>query len=223
MKALKGILVVLAVVTLSSCATTRYSSGVTPEQVGTMALLEPVSYMSYIQSTREEVFDPETSAQSASMVKDLVMQNFPEIKTVLPLDDYWDRDRLESEIKSLYVVDAKHLAQSWVPSSILRFLKDQGCRYGVAVFATGFTRDDKEYKREAVFGALIGVLTAIISFGMYTYVPMPFEFSNSLYMVVVDAEEDSIVFYDRAVTEEYHPLDAKKLNRRIALFRKHFK
>jgi hypothetical protein len=223
MKAFRGILIVLAVATITSCATTRYSSGVTPEQVGVMALIEPISYMSYIQSTGKEEFDPETTAQSETLVKNLVLQNFPEITTVLPLDDYWDKQELENEISYLYSINAKKLEDYWAPVSIRRFLNDQGYRYGAAVFATGFTRDKKEYRRKVAMGALLSVITAIVSLGTATYYATPLKFSSSLYIIVVDAQEDKVIFYDKALPEEYNPLDAKKLNRRIALFRNHFK
>ena len=189
-----------------------------------MALIEPVSYMSYIQSNREEVFDPETSAQSASLVKDVIRLNFPEITAVLPLEDAGDGMKdLESQIALLYSVKANKLDGARAPAAVRNFIREHGFRYGAAVFATGFTRDSKEYKKQVAKGALLGIITAVVSLGAVSYYAMPLKYSSSLYMIVVDAQEDKIVFYERIQPEEVDPLNAKWLRRRIERFRKHFK
>lgn len=50
-----------------------------------------------------------------------------------------------------------------------------------------------------------------------------YKYGSHVYLMVVDAAEDRVIYYDKSIPEEANPLSQKSVNRQMAVIRKHFK
>ena len=218
----KLICIFAAVAVLVSCGTSRYVSGVPAGSAAPAALIEPLSYLTYIQSTGEESFDPEGSEKAQKLLADAVSGAYPGLGGVLPVTDFDNPDELLNCIEALAQINnPKGLEQSSVPEPVRKLLLANGYRYGLLVYSTGFTRDMKNYARAVAGNAVLAIVTAVLTLGMVSVYGIAIPYSSKVCLMVVDAQENRILYFD-STSGEMNPLEAKHVNKQIEKLLKNF-
>lgn len=220
---IRGFVILAAVATIYSCASMRYVSDVEAAQARPMTLIKPLSHMEYIQSNGDIVNDIPSSDEASQLLASLVQVHFPEISSVIDTHDVKDEEGINYCLRALAGVNVKSLKSSTLPDSIKDLIMDDGGRYGVLVYSEGFTRDKNNYRKAVVGNVLLGIVTAIISFGAVSMYGVPILHESNVYLMVVDAKEDRVIYYDKSTPQEANPLDSKSVSRQLKAIRKHFK
>ena len=224
MKTVKRIIIfAFAVAALWSCGTTRYVSDITAAQAVPMVLIHPYSQLEYVQSNGDVTNDAPSSRDAEKLLAQCVRIQFPEVSSVIDTDDVTNPEDILNPLSALPFVNVKKLDSSAVPVAIRNLILDNGGRFGVLVYSEGFTRDIKNYRRSVAKDVLLAVVTTVVSFGAVTMIGSSSKYGSHVYLMVVDAVENRIVYYDKSIPEDANPLSQKTVNRQIAAIRKHFK
>ena len=205
-----------------SCATAKYSAGVSPEVMEPMAVIEPIADIYYLQDSYHSAeFSSELSVKSSEVLAQAIKSVFPQAKDVLMADM---SDTPDDVVKQIVWINSFIPANSNVPvpPAIRRLLLQEGYRYGVLAFHTGFTMNPKSYRRELALGLTLGIATALITLGYLTLYSVPQRYGSDIYLMVVDAQEDKILFFEHPGQSESDPLSLKHLTKRLARMMRHF-
>lgn len=198
------LLVVLAV---SSCATTRFYAGFTPETaIHDMVLMGPTSYQYYLDRDKQESFSDSLSAVSEAMIADLVDILGVPVSGRIELNDD-QKEEAAAYMRYLAAQKPKQRGEFRIPDILDQALEAEGHRYGLLLFAQGMTRDSKGYAKEVTKSAAIAVATAVLSLGTMTMYPTVDHYVSQVFAAVLDAETDQLVFYNLTKPEEEHPLN----------------
>ena len=92
-------------------------------------------------------------------------------------------------------------------------VKSQNQRFGLCLISTGFDRKKGNYGKQIAKGIGVGILTM----GMYT--PVPYKANTTLYAMIFDSQNSSVVMYNIIPMVEKSPVDEKNL---AALYSKIF-
>ena len=219
--------VLVAVAAMSSCSVSRYmSKNVNPEEISPMVLVQPLSFMEYVEKDGSVVVDTENAGKNSAMVENYVRLSFPEVSQVVPLENAGNRDVLENELISLSdlnLVQVKKQSGYYYFPAIGNTILEQGYRYGIAVFSSGFTRDPKNYSKELTKSFLLGLVSTIVSLGTVTYIEEANKYGSNVYLMIFDAENNKIVYFGRSVPSEANPLKEKTVCRQVASIRNRYK
>jgi len=219
----KLICVLATAVVLVSCGTSRYVSGVPAGSAAPAALIEPLSYLTYIQSNGQESYDPEGSDESQKLLADAFTKTYQGLAGILSAADSDNSDGVRNSLEALTMINnPKGLEQSEVPAPVRNLLLSNGYRYGLLVYSDGFTRDKKNYARAVAGNAVLAIVTAVLTLGMVSVYGIEAPYGSRVYLMVVDAQEDRILYYD-STAGELNPLEAKHVNRQVERLLKNFK
>lgn len=207
---------------LLSCASGRYMSGISAEQLGSIALVQPNSHQSYIDRDGNMGYNDSLSWRSVDLLTEQLMQSHLQIPQWIATTD--------GEIEEVWafmdaVADHKTRRLADLPTSVVidSLLIAHGYRYGLLVCANGFSRSNRNYGLSVATGVIVGVLTAVLTLGTYVYMPLPNKGSSHIYAAIVDAQERRVVFYNRNTPDEAEPLEPKTLRKQINTLFKDFK
>lgn len=214
----KVVFIALTALLLCSCAATRYSSGVSASTARPMALVEPYSEIFFLPEKGDFVEDSRNSELSQELLSSIVKLNCPGVESVINRGDAFGR-----ELSSIANVKIKKLEWTKVAPGICELLRKSGYRYGVLVYATGFTRDDKGFMKSAIGGALLGIATAVLTLGMVSVYGVSYKYASNVYIMVVDAQTDKVVYYDKSTINGEDPVSFNGLKRQVKRILKHFK
>lgn len=224
MKATKRIfLFVFAFAALSSCGTTRYVSDISAAQAVPMVLIHPYSQLEYVQSNGDVTNDAPSSRDAEEILVQSVRIQFPEVSSVIGTDDVVNTEDIRSSLSALPYVNVKTIGSSAVPAAVRNLILENGGRYGVLVYSDGFTRDIKNYRKSVAKDVFLAVVTTVVSLGTITMIGSSYKYGSHVYLMVVDAAEDRVIYYDKSIPEEANPLSQKSINRQVAAIKKHFK
>lgn len=214
---MKRVLIALFVVVLvlPSCSTARYFADFkVNDAFGDMALLGPASCQFYIDADENESYSDSLSVASEALVGSLTARMVP-VNAVLPLDSL-QREEAVAFMRYFALQPTKTAGTLPIPSDLDDLLEEADIRYGLLVYADGMTRNRKSVIKNAVLGAALGILTAIVTMGtvyLYTYADA---YVSSVYVAVLDSETDRVVFYNCAANEEYNPLSERHVRAQLA-------
>lgn len=215
-------LLLLVTLAVSSCATARYYGGFAPESVGReMALLGPVSTIYYLDEKNHESFSDTLSAFSETLIADLVDELGVPVSGRIELNDD-EKEEASAFLHYLADRNEKHLDKFPIPGILDEVLEAQGYRYGLVLVTRGMTRDAKGYAKEVATDALIGVATAILTLGTFVVLPTSDAYSSQFFAAVLDAEADTIVFFNMTGPKEKHPLHPDLVRKQLRKLLKDF-
>jgi len=213
---------VLAVLAVSSCATAKYYGGFTPETVKQdMVLLGPVSSIYYLDEKNHESFNDTLSTFSETLIASLIDEMGVPVSGRIELNED-EKEEAFAFMRFLVEKDRKHLDKFPIPGILDETLEAEGYRYGLVLVARGMTRDAKGYAKDALKGALLGVATAILTLGTMVMYTTPNPYSSQYYAAILDAETDTVVFYNSIGPKEKHPLHADPVRKELAKLLKDF-
>ena len=217
------LIVLLAVAALSSCATSRFYSGFTPEaSVNEMALLQPVSRQFYLDSRNNEFYSDSLSLVSENLMEALTPAIGVPVNCVLPLDSL---QREEAAAFMAYVAahDKRQAGEFKIPTALDELLEASGYRYGLLLYADGVSRDVGDYIGKAAFGIGLGILTTILTMGMVSFYTYPTPAVSLMYAAVLDSQTDRIVFYNLREYEDLNTTSEKSVRKQLSRLLKDFR
>ncbi|MBQ9471350.1 MAG: hypothetical protein IJU72_10430 [Bacteroidales bacterium] len=197
---------------MASCSPSRYFAGTRPPE---LALVEPVAYMSYVQRDGELVPDDSLSLVSTSMLTRMFTSSGLPVVDIVPVD-YWGHDStLLPLVELLPAIDVRQLKRAVVPEPIRQLLRERGHRYGLLVYADGFVRDGRNYAAGVATGVAVAVFSALLTGGSSAYLAFPNKYGSHVFVMVVDAEDNRVLFYNKSTPSEANPLNAKSLRKQV--------
>lgn len=222
MKPFRALFLALLLLLLFGCASQRYMSGISSEQLGSIALVQPNSHQSYIDRDGTMAYNDSLSWRSVDLLTDELMHSHLQIPQWIATTDS-QIDEIWAFMDAMAVQKTRRIGDMLSSQPIDSLLLANGYRYGLLVCANGFSRHNRNYGLSVATGVIVGVLTAVLTLGTYVYMPLPNKGSSHIYAAIVDAEEHRIVFYNRNTPEEAEPLDAKTIRKQIKTLFKDFK
>ena len=217
--------VLLAAALLCSCASSRYAVGFSAGQVGEMALFTPDSYVNYIDEKGMTVFHDSLSAVASSVLEEAVLESGVPVVKVLGTD-FQEASSVKDFARMVIGQPSRRMSFLVpVPDAIDRRLEAEGMRYGLILVSDGMDRDVRGYRKDIAVGVALGIVTGVVSAllggGGYSY-SAPYRNSSSIWAIVVDAEEDRIVFYDDSPEREISPLKKSGVRAQVSTLLKAF-
>ena len=224
----------LSALLFSGCAASHYVSKTPSWAVKPIALLEPLSEITFIDRNGVQAYNDTLSAASTAMLSEILTTlpipadafEFP-VETVIPYDYSGENNEVAWDVGALAGVLPGRLRKAGVPDAITNLLRENGYRYGMLVYASGFQRDMSNYKKSVAKGAFLNIVLAVISVftggAVSVGYGMPLRHVSQLYVMIVDVEANEIVYYNNTtkMDEECDPLDLTLQRRRLErLFRK---
>ena len=231
-------LLALALVPLlfSGCAPARYVSKIPASVAQPIALVQPMSEISYIEKDGSYVLDQGLSETSTQILTEILTvlplpvgdRNGIPVETVIPADYSGEDNALAWHVAALSGVRPKKLKDAGVPDEITELLRSNGYRYGMLVYHGGFRRDRSDYAKgvakDVALGVVTGVLAALTGVGVF-YSGYQLRYASRLYLMIVDVEANEIVYYASTANmeEECDPLNLTNQRYRLARMLERFK
>jgi hypothetical protein len=164
-----------------------------------------VSYMRLIQNKNKPLYNDSLSKSSASLLKETLLG----LKGIQISDTSTVENKIkyEKEVESLLtnIIAKKNITAIKLTPFIDSLISNSGNRFNVIILASGFSRGQGNYGKEIAKSVGVGLLTL----GMYT--PIPYKASSNLYLIIADAQNHSIAFYNRSNFIDKEPLNKKVL------------
>ena len=216
-------LLLLAVAALTSCATSRFYAGFTPESAANeMVLLHPVSHQFYLDSRDNEFYSDSLSVVSEDLMAQLAPAVGVPVNCVIALDSL---QREEAAAFMAYVAahDRSKAGEFAIPSALDDLLEESGYRYGLVLYADGVSRDVGDYVGKAAFGLGLAIFTAIITLGTVSVYTYPTPAISVMYAAVLDSQTDRIVFYNLREYEDLETTSEKSVRKQLSRLLKDFR
>jgi len=198
---------------LTSCGATKYISKADVENITDLALVEPLTQIYYIDANGREFLDDSLSVECAYLVDAVMHATLPVSNTLFMGQDGFPDDFMR-DVFGLMQTNAKKAAQMPIPQSLDRFLESRGSRYGAILFAQGFERDRKNYRKAMAAGLVLGIVSAIISFGSASVYSIPDRYRLDTWIAVLDSVEDKVVYINRR-SNEASPVSPMQVEREL--------
>ena len=220
MKRFKLVLAIAAALVLTtSCAVTKYASEVPASQVTSIALLQPLSYIDYFDNNHNMTRNDTLCTASSAMVAKVAGEFLP-IDCVIPVNY---TEEMAAEVDVLPGLDPKTLMSATIPEATRELILGSGHRYGAVVFARGFTRERGGYASDIAKGVILGIATAVLTMGMVSAYGIPEKCESQISLMIVDAEANRVIYYDRSLTNELEPLKENSIRSQLKSVLKGFK
>lgn len=226
----------LTALLFSSCAPARYVSKIPAVVAQPIALLQPMSEISYIEKDGSYVLDQGLSETSTQILTE-ILTSLPlpvgsgmgtPVETVIPVDYSGENNLYAWHLSALAGVRPKKLKNAGVPDEITDLLRANGYRYGMLVYHGGFRRDRSNYAKgvakDVAVGVVTGVLAALLGGGAI-YTGYQLRYASRLYLMIVDVEANEIVYFANTANmeEESDPLNLPEQRYRLARMLERFK
>ena len=216
-----GLLIAIAatVIMTASCAVTKYASEVPAAQVTPIALVQPLSHIEYMDNSHRMTLNDTLCAASSAMIAKIAGEFLP-IDCVIPVNY---TEEMAAEVDVLPGLDPRTLMSATIPEATRELILGSGHRYGAVVFARGFTRERGGYASDIAKGVILGIATAVLTMGMVTAYGIAEKCGSQISIMIVDAEANRVVYYDRSLTRELEPLKENHIRSQLKSVLKGFK
>ncbi len=209
------VIAVMALLTLASCGTTRYSTNVKIANIREFAFIQPCSYMDLFD-TDGGYYSQYYSDKAAQTVVDVInSERFP-FSEMLPADYTETNSDALAWAKILVDIKRSQLDRMKVPKSLITLLQGSQDRYGVFIYTRGYLTTNEAYEQEKrekatskVIDNVAEKLTGIqgLTNPSRNYTPND-PYGNEILCVVIDKEEGRLVYYAKKTpTFSSHPTD----------------
>lgn len=209
------ILGLAAVVALASCAPTRYVAPDLGTTLDKVAVVAPFTYIEFLDKDGMKAYDDSLSGECARHITEALAQSTLPVTRVIPVDYTPDDPGIPDALASLRDVEPKYAALAHIPPVLRNLLLENGQRYGVVVFANGFSRDRRNYAKAAAIGLGLAVMSAVISMGTMSVYSIPVKSEMRTWIAIVDAEEDCYLFYNKRYEEGAEPALPGDVSRQV--------
>ncbi|MBP5505002.1 MAG: hypothetical protein J6X89_02735 [Bacteroidales bacterium] len=209
------LIVLLAAVALTSCATARYYSEFSPAAAANeMVLLEPVATHFYMDENDREQYSDSLTVVAESRMVDAANQLGLPVNCMMELDD---AQRNEAIAFMQYLISRDNAAKGEVPiPGILDdMLESSGYRYGLILFEDGMNRDKGSYIRDAVIGLTVGIFLAVVTMGLFTTYLYPMSAISTTHAAILDSVTDKVVYYNYEQIEALDPLKPAYVTKQV--------
>ena len=207
---------------LFSCANKYMSSKVKPTEIKDMYLFQPIVSVFTMEKGSKVLCNADISNETNLNLTNTIFK----YKLKLPAWEYFyskdsaANEKINTEIKLLFVAMkiAKKTTDVPITPFLDKILETNGKRFGLLIFAEGFSRSKKNYNNQLILGAL-----SVVAFGLKgAYIPD--KNYLSLYAIIIDAKENNIAFFNDAYGANNDPSNQQNMYYRIdELFSKYFK
>lgn len=203
----------LLVVVLTSCTTNKMlTSSVPPEEVNDIQYFDPISFLSLIENGNKSILNDSLSNVAKNKFLEALtsVENIP-LAGYVSISDPVLKERLNKEIEFLCVAASKQKKIDYlsIPQTLDSLLESNGKRFGLIAMTSGFTRGKGNYAEELTKGIALGIVTL----GMAYYTPV--KATSSVYIMIVDAQENDITFFRGSYISDSDPLNKKTLQKQI--------
>lgn len=212
MKHLNQLLLVLLI--LSSCTTTRpLTSVVKPAEITDLQILEPVSYISLIETGNKGKYNDSIS-QSSQVLVTKALKSFPDnipFTGEITVVDSRIKQKLAKDIEYLCLSAEKQksISNLKITPALDSLLESKGKRFGLITVSTGFTRKKGNYGGQIAKGVLTGILTM----GMYYQTPI--KANSTIYAMIIDSKDNNIAFFKKSFLPDKDPLEEAVVSKQI--------
>lgn len=207
------VLFALCILGLTSCGLSRYVSKEDVANINDVALVSPFSEIYFLDGKGQEVFDESLSMVCAQLMDSAARSILPVSYVIGPEGDAFPEGFMQ-EVYEILHIDARNAGNLPMPRNIDMLLEENGCRYGVVLFAHGFDRDAKNYAKGIAAGVLMAAFTTVLTAGMFTTYMLPFRSKLETWIAVFDSVEDKIIFYNH-IEEEASPTRWNHVERQL--------
>lgn len=214
---MRNILIVIlafGILMSAGCTTRRaFTSSVSVGEITEMALFTPLSDIWYIEkgndSERSDSLSRVSSDITTKVLETIPLR--PEITKYISIEDEDELIAFKGELDYLYgqLENAKRNQAVNLLPVIRSMLDANGKRFGMIVLTSGFSRRKGNYGGQVAKSFAVGLLTL----GMY--VPVPIKSHSNVYVFIVDAESNQVVFYRKSVEQEGEPLDEIQVEKQL--------
>lgn len=220
MKSIRLFGVICVLVAAASCAPTKYLSKDIASNIDKVAVLAPLSYIDFMAEDGNFYPDDTLSAYSQDMLVEALMTSSLPAGKFIPVEYAKLGEQFENTVASISKLTPKQVPSLTIPSEIDRLLEENGERYGVLVFNTGFVRDLKGYRKELAKDVAATVVTTalavLIGGGVTTYGALVKNISQ-MYAIIYDSQENTAVYYNNTLNanESRNPLDPADVRKQV--------
>ena len=208
------VLIVLVSTLLLSCSTTKFlRSPVLVNELSDIQRFEPISYIQIIKNSNIQTYSDSLSMVSKKIITTVLDRNKETIPITgeLVVSDIFLKDTLEKEIDYLFYLSSKQKEKTLpqLTPVIDSLLEANGKRFGLISMSTGFTRAKYNYGLQIVKGILVGILT------MGMYVEVPVSANSNLSIMIVDAKENNVAFFNSSYLQDEEPIDSIVIEKQV--------
>ena len=224
---MKRIIVLWVVLLCTSCSSSKFfTSGVHPFEIDEMIKIEPVSFITFIESGNRGSYNEDIS-QYSEMVLNEALESFRDdlrlsSEEIYTIDDE-ERNELVQEMdflissaernKKKYNIEITPLVES--------LLEEFDQRFGLIILQDGFTRVKGNYGRQVATSIGLGILTGVLT-GVSFY-NTPIKASSTLHVIIVDNQEKNVAFYNKSVLQNKEPTEIENITKQLMMiFEKYF-
>ena len=206
-KILKSLAVLLL---LNSCATTMITNNSTqPNEINNLGYFETISIIRLIEKGNQSKPSDSLSILSNKIMDSIIANtNNPKVNNHFAVSNERLRARIENDIlKTISEIrNSKKIENIKTTPLMDSIVRNENQRFALCVVNAGFDRRKGNYGNQIAKGIGVGILTM----GMYT--PVPIKANTSMYAMIYDAQQSSVVFYNTIPIVEKSPTDKKNLN-----------
>lgn len=205
---------------LASCAPTKYLPKDLAGNMDRVAVLAPLSYIDFMAEDGNCYPDDSLSAYSQDMLVEALMKSQLPVGKFIPVEYLNLGQNFENTVASISRLTPQQVPSLGIPPEIDRLLEENGERFGVLVFNTGFVRDLKGFRKEVAKDVAVTVVTTALSIllgGGVTAYGAPVKNVSQMYAIIYDSQENKAVYYNNTVNanEERSPLDPSDLEKQV--------
>ncbi|PWJ57753.1 hypothetical protein CLV98_106225 [Dyadobacter jejuensis] len=178
-----------------------------------LAYFPSLAYIQHIEKGNQAQFNDSLSSITAYKLDSLLgshSSTYHLSESIWPADGFI-KMKTEIEINQLIqMVRAKrNLNAIPLPPTLDSLMEARDQRYAMAVIGAGFGRVKGNFRGQLAKGVGIGILTL----GMYA--PVPVKSNLSLFTLVIDAQENKVVYYRRSTPVEKSPTSTDVIHREL--------
>ena len=206
----KILLSLFGVLLLNSCASTMLTNkSIKANEIQDIGYFEPISLISLIQKGNQAKLNDSLSFVSTKVLDSIIQKsNKPKISKQLLVENPKLKNRIENDILKIMSQVKKSKSLDGIKSTSLMdsIAKNENQRFALCIVNSGFARRKNNYGNQVAKGIGIGILTL----GMYT--PVPIKSNTSTYVMIYDANNSSIAYFNYFPIIEKSPVDRKNLS-----------
>lgn len=182
-------------------------------EISDIQRFEPISNIQFIEKGNSQTYSDSLSLVSKNLISE-VLNSYKDIIPItnnITITDIFLKDTLEKEIDYLFYLSRlqKEKSTPQLTPVIDSLLEANGKRFGLITMSTGFTRAKYNYGLQVAKGLLIGILT------MGMYIETPVAANSAIQVMIVDAKENNVAFFNNSYLQDEEPIDSIVINKQV--------
>ena len=212
--------ILLAAVALSSCGASYAAKGANVSEIDELALIQPKSLIAYYDAPEHGFIEPSLCGASEQLLTDLLTSRRYPFTDPVPADYSGEGAAIGKWIDSFIDLDSSDISRLRVPKALSALVKSTGHRYGIVVHANGYIESDETYTPEVITEFVDAVVSTV--FDLTKTYHANDRIGNALYTAVIDAETNSVIYFNSILSNADHPLSRKDVGAQMDRLLKKF-